>query len=284
LLIKRIMNKGRTLKSKCGLLLFCAMMFQSSLLSTQVANFEPPELQQIDVIEKLGEIIPLNFQFTNSDSAQITLQEIFDNNKPVIIVLAYYNCPMLCSLVLNGLTESAKAIDLMLGEDYMILTISIEPTETPDLAAAKKESYIKELSRPGSEAGWLFFVADSADSRGLADALGFQYYWDEKQAQWAHPAVLHVMTPEGTISRYLYGLSFKPNDLRLSLLEASRGKIGSTIDRILLYCYHYDPDSKGYVVFAGNVMRLGGLLTVLLLGSFLGILVVRYRVIISSKS
>ena len=278
------MNKGRTLKSKCGLLLFCAMMFQSSLLSTQVANFEPPELQQIDVIEKLGEIIPLNFQFTNSDSAQITLQEIFDNNKPVIIVLAYYNCPMLCSLVLNGLTESAKAIDLMLGEDYMILTISIEPTDTPDLAAAKKESYIKELSRPGSEAGWLFFVADSADSRGLADALGFQYYWDEKQAQWAHPAVLHVMTPEGTISRYLYGLSFKPNDLRLSLLEASRGKIGSTIDRILLYCYHYDPDSKGYVVFAGNVMRLGGLLTVLLLGSFLGILVVRYRVIISSKS
>lgn len=282
MLIKNIKNKGRTCSS-CGLFAFWLVMFLANQIFAQVADYQPEELQKIDVIEKPGEAIPLDLKFTGSDSVQFALAELFNQGKPVIIVMAYYNCPMLCSLVLNGLTESAKAINLLPGEDYTILTVSIEPKETPDLAAAKKANYDKALNK-GTKDGWIFAVADSSQSSGLAEALGFKYYWDKKEQQWAHPAVLHVMTPEGAISRYLYGLSFKPNDLRLSLLEASRGKIGTTIDRILLYCYHYDPDSKGYVVFAGNVMRLGGMLTVLILGVFLGILWVRYRVIGSSKS
>ena len=191
---------------------------------------------------------------------------------------------MLCSLVLNGLSDAAKGLDLKPGKDYTILTLSIEPTETVELAAAKKENYLKALGIPGAADGWRFCVTDSVNSRRLANALGFKYYWDEQNGQWAHPAVLHVLTNKGVISRYLYGLEYKPNALKLSLLEASRGNIGTTIDRIVLYCFHYDPDSKGYVVLAGNVMRLGGLATVLLLGAFLGILWARNKVISSSKN
>ena len=284
MIITRKIKRGRNRLVRCGLLLFALFLLAVEIAPAQVANFTPNELKKIDVVEKLGETIPLNVKMTDSQGRQIQLGDIFSSEKPVIIILAYYNCPMLCSLVLNGLTESAKAIDLLPGKDYHILTLSIEPKETPELAAAKKENYIKALGIPEAEAAWYFCVADSAAGTRLANSLGFKYYWDEVEQQWAHPAVLHVMTSDGVISRYLYGLSFKPHDLKLSLLEASRGNIGTTIDRIILYCFHYDPDSKGYVVFAGNVMRLGGVLTIIILGAFLGILGMRYRVIGSSKS
>jgi protein SCO1/2 len=256
------------------------MILLSSIpANAQVANFTPQELEKIDVIEHLGETIPLDITFTNDKGETFQLGDYFYQGKPVIIVLAYYNCPMLCSLVLNGLSAAAKQIDFKPPQDYTILTISIDPTETFELAAAKKKNYIEALGIEGADAGWHFCVGDSASSRTLADALGFQYYWDDKQEQWAHPAVLHFLSPDGMITRYLYGLSYKQQDLRLSLLEASQGRIGTTIDKIILYCFHYDPDSKGYVVFAGNVMRIGGLITVLLLAIFLGILFIRYRVI-----
>ena len=170
------------------------------------------------------------------------------------------------------MTEAAKQVSLKPGKDYTILTISIDPTETYELAAAKKKNYSAQLGIPDRPDAWTFFVGEESRSKALADSLGFMYYYDEKIQEYAHPAVLHVLTEDGKISRYLYGIEFKPNDLKISLLEAAKGKIGNSFDKILLYCFHYDPDSKGYVVFAGNVMKLGGLLTIVVLGLFLGIL------------
>ncbi len=273
-------KRNRNLLYYCGSFFLPALiLLQSSLLFSQVADFQPGELEKIDVVENLGDTIPLDLEFTNDKGRTFQLADYFNQDKPVIIVLAYYNCPMLCSLVLNGLTTAAQDIDFKPGKDYTILTISIAPDETVELAAAKKKNYIEALGIPGADAGWHFCVGDSSQSRALANALGFKYYWDEKQQQWAHPAVLHFLSPKGKITRYLYGLQYKPQDVRLGLLEASQGKIGTTIDRIVLYCFHYNPDSKGYAVVATNVMKIGGLITVVLLGIFLGILWMRNRVI-----
>lgn len=280
-LLSKFQNfRNRNPHTNCGFFFLAGLVFILSMNSiAQVANFQPDELSKIDVVEHLGETIPLDLTFTNDQGEEFQLGDYFSQGKPVIIVLAYYNCPMLCSLVLNGLSDAAKQIDFVPGKDYTILTISIAPTETVELAAAKKINYIEALGIDGADAGWHFCVGDSTQSRALANALGFKYYWDAEQEQWAHPAVLHFLSPNGMITRYLYGLSYQSQDLRLSLLEASQGKIGSTLDKIVLYCFHYDPDAKGYVVFAGNVMKVGGILTVIILAIFLGILFIRYRVI-----
>lgn len=263
----------------CGFFFWIGLVFfHIATAFSQVADFAPDELKKIDVVEKLGETIPLDLTFTKDNGEEFTLDWFFHQNKPVVIVLAYYNCPMLCSLVLNGLTEAARGIDYKPGEDYTILTISIAPDETAELAAAKKKNYIQALGIPAADAGWFFCVGDSSQSCALADALGFKYFWDEERKEWAHPAVLHFLSKEGKITRYLYGLQYKPQDFRLGLLEASQGKIGTTIDRIVLYCFHYDANSEGYVVLASNVMKLGGLVTVIILSIFLGILWLRHRV------
>lgn len=246
------------------------ILLYAAAANAQVANYNPQELRKIDIVEHLGRKIPLDLTFTNDKGETLPLSEYFNKGKPVIIVLAYYDCPMLCTLVLNGLADAAKAIPFLPGKDYTILTISIDPTETAKLAASKKKNYIENIGKPGIDDGWMFFVGKESQSKKLADALGFKYYYIPEKKQYAHPAVLHVLTQDGRISRYLYGIQYKPNDLRLSLLEASRGKIGNTIDRLLLYCYHYDPDAKGYSLFAGNVMRIGGLATVGILVIFLG--------------
>ena len=278
------LSPNRMCPLTCGFFLLALIAWCiPSVGISQVADFRPEELQKIDVEEKLGQTIPMDLVFTKDDGEQFQLGEFFNQDKPVIIMLAYYNCPMLCSLILNGMTDVAQQVDFKPGEDYTILTISIEPTETVELAAAKKKNYIEALGIPGAEAGWHFCVGDSSQSRALADAVGFKYYWDDEQGQWAHPAVLNIFTEAGVISRYLYGLQYKPQDLRLALLEASRGKIGNSIDRVILYCFHYDPDAEGYVVFANNVMKLGGLATVIILVIFLGILWTRYKVINPSK-
>ena len=277
-------STNRNRSGTCGFFLSVLLVF--SMLAPgfgQVAEFQPQQLEKIDVDEHLGEFVPMDLVFTKDNGEQFQLGEFFNRGKPVIIVLAYYNCPMLCSLILNGMTEVARELDFIPGEDYTILTISIEPKETAELAAAKKKSYIEALGIPGAESGWFFCVGDSSQSKALADALGFKYYWDEEQDLWAHPAVLNILTEKGKISRYLYGLEYKPQNLRLALLEASEGKIGNSIDRIILYCYHYDPNSDGYVVFAQNVMKLGGVATVIILMIFLGILWTRYKVIHPGK-
>ncbi len=237
----------------------------------------PEELKGIDVEEHLGKSVPLDLVFTNDRGEKVELSRYFAQGKPVILVLAYYECPMLCTLVLNGVASALKELDWTAGQEFNILTVSIDPSETHELAAAKKKNLLAVVDKSGTEAGWTFFVGEQPQITALTEAVGFKYFYDEKQKQFAHPAVVTILTGTGEISRYLYGVDFKKQDMRLSLLEASRGEIGSTIDKIILYCFHYDPDAKGYVLFASNVMKLGGLVTVSALALFLAMLWARER-------
>jgi len=256
------------------LLKLCVIALMSLAVSAhgQVVSDNIPELKRIDIIEHSGESIPLNLHFTDENGNMRKLSEFFNRQKPVILTLAYYNCPMLCTFVLNGMVDGLKNLDWKLGEEYQLITVSIDPTESSNLSAAKKKNYFSSLNKKGSEEGWKFFTGKQDQIKSLADAVGFKYYYDEEKKQYAHAAALFVLTEEGKISRYLYGVNFKPNDLKLSLLEASQGKIGNTIDHLLLYCFQYDPNAKGYVLFAGNVMRLGGILTMIILGAVLFLL------------
>lgn len=235
----------------------------------QVVLDELPARKGVDVTEKPGQFIPLDVMFTNDKGDTIPLGNYFNKGKPVILVLAYYNCPMLCTLVLNGLSDAVRPLDWLPGKEFQIVTISIDPRETVELASAKKYRYIESLGKPGVDDGWIFCVGGETQSRRLADALGFGYYYDKQSDQYAHPAVVFILTEEGKISRYLYGIEFNERDVRFSLLDASKGKIGNTMDRIILFCYHYDPDAKGYVLFATNIMRLGGVFTVFLVAAFI---------------
>ncbi|KAA3631314.1 MAG: SCO family protein [Calditrichaeota bacterium] len=248
-----------------------------SLVSAQVIKDEVEELKGVDVEEHLGDKIPMDLRFIDDSGNEVTIGSYFNQEQPVLLVLGYYKCPMLCNLVFNGLIEGVRSLDIKPGEDFQMVAVSINHREDFNLAAAKKANYLTAMDIPSAEKGWKFLVGDSTQSQALADAVGFQYRYDEEIGQYAHPAVIYLLTENGTISRYLYGVEFKTNDLKFSLLEASEGKIGNTIDRIILYCYHYDPDSKGYVVFAGNVMRLGGAITLIVLSVFVGLLFYRER-------
>lgn len=231
-----------------------------------------PDLKKIDVEEHLGTSIPLDLHFMNDNGDSVTIGDYFNQGKPVLLSLAYYECPMLCTFVLNGLTKTASKMDFTPGNEYQMVTVSIDPEETVKLASAKKHTHTNALNKKNAANGWSFLVGDKNSSQSLADALGFKYYYDEERDEYAHPAVVFVLTDEAVISRYLYGVDYDDNDLRLALVEASEGKIGNTIDKFLLYCFYYNPDEKGYVLFAGNVMKLGGVITILFLGMTLAVL------------
>ncbi len=236
----------------------------------QVADLKPQALQRIDVEEHLGGFISLYAAFTDDAGDSVVLARYFNRNHPVILVLAYYTCPMLCNLVMNGLADALKPLDLTAGKDYSIVTVSIDTTETAELAAAKKANYRKYLADDTIADNWHFLVGRGADIEILAKSVGFRYFYDEKQKQYAHAAVLTILSPQGEISRYLYGIEYKTQDLKFALLEAADGKVGSATDRLLLYCYHYDPQAGGYVLFAAKLMRLGGIVTVGALALTLG--------------
>ena len=254
-----------------ALAILVTVVIPSAMAFAQATLDSVPELRKIDVVEHLGDTIPLDLHFTNDQGQAVTLRQYFGHGEPVLMNLAYNNCPMLCSVVLDGVANGVHDLDLRPGKDYQILTVSIDPNETVKTAFGRQHRYSEAVGEMGKPDGWTFLVGDSTQSRALANALGFIYYYDEDLKQYAHPAVTFLLTEDGVISRYLYGLEYKERDLRLGLLEASEGKIGTTIDRIVLYCFHYDPDAKGYVAFAGNIMRLGGAITLVLLGTFLGI-------------
>jgi protein SCO1/2 len=247
----------------------------SNPVSGQALNKDDPALKGIDVEEHLGDTIPFDVQLVNDRGDSVTLGQYFGDHKPAVLVMAYYTCPMLCNLVLNGVSDAIGSMPLEPGKDYRVLTVSIDPRDSVALAAAKKKNYVADLDRKGADTGWTYFVAAADQSKRLADAIGFKYYYVKDKNQYAHPAVITVVSPAGVVSRYLYGIQFNPRDLRLALVEASEGKIGTTVDRILLYCYHYDPDAGGYTLLAFNVMKLGGVLTLVLLGLFLGIFWIR---------
>jgi len=223
----------------------------------------PRELEDVGVEEKLGTEIDLDLTFIAENGHPVALREYFASGRPVILNLAYYSCPMLCTLVLNGQTATLREIPWTPGEEYEIVTISIDPRETFALAGEKKQIYLSNYERPAP--GWHFLVDHDGNAKKLAEQVGFHYRYDEDRDQFAHAAAIMVLTGEGRVSRYLYGIRFPTRDMRLALTEASNGEIGSTFDRVLLFCYHYDPDSKSYALFATNFMRAGGVLVMLVL-------------------
>ncbi len=229
----------------------------------------PKELEGIGVTEHLEAHIPLQLEFVNEDGRPVRLGKYFTGKRPVILTLNYYLCPMLCTLQLNGLVEAMRSLDWVPGREFEIVTVSFDPTETPRLARLKKRNYITEYGRPGAAAGWHFLTGSQESIDALTGTVGFRYVWNDEAKQWMHVAALVICAPDGRLSRYLYGVMYEPQTLRLGLLEASQGKIGSTIDRILMYCYHYDASKGRYAPAAMNIMRTGGVLTVILLGILL---------------
>lgn len=224
----------------------------------------PGELAGVSVNEKLGEQINLDLQFVAEDGYQKPLRTYFQSGRPVILNLVYYTCPMLCNLVLNAQTEAIRKIAWTPGKEYEIVTISIDPTENYGIARNKKAAYLTSFEREAP--GWHFLSDYNGNVARLAQQVGFGYRLDERTGQYAHPAAIFVLTPEGKISRYLYGVNFKPIDIRLALAEASQGKVGMTVEKFLLYCFHYDPAARSYTLFARNFMRGGGVVVLLLLG------------------
>lgn len=241
----------------------------------------PAELQGVGIDEKLGAQVDLNLTFRNEKGETVPLRSVVTGKKPVMLFLAYYGCPGLCNLFLNGATSALKQFEWNAGKEFEIVTVSIDPTENSELATAKKASHIEELGRADAAAGWHFWVNDvarpapkggvieSTNARKLAEQVGFNYRYDQEQGQYAHVSAIIVLTPEGKISRYLYGIEFRQKDLRLALVEASQQKIGTIMDRFMLFCYNYDPKTRKYSLYATNLMRAGGGLTVLILGGVL---------------
>jgi protein SCO1/2 len=221
----------------------------------------PPALVGVGIDQRLNEQLPMDATFRDEAGRTVQLNEYFNGKRPVILSLVFYECPMLCNQVLNGMTAMMKVMSLKIGEDYDVLTVSFDARETPELARRKKEGYVRGLNRPGAEAGWHFLTGDEANIKRLTEAVGFRYSYDAKTDQFAHASGIMVITPQGKLSHYFYGVEYMPRDVRLGLVEASAGRIGSPVDQLLLYCYHYDP-STGKYAWVINVYRGAGVLTV----------------------
>ncbi len=245
--------------------------------SAQLADQTVHELEGVEVIEHPGAQVPLDLEFVDELGETVQLQDYFDGERPVILTLNYYSCPMLCTLQLNGLVDGLKQMEWTPGQEFEMVTVSINPTETPRLAKLKQQSYIEHYERPSAAAGWHFLTGKKANIDALAEPLGFGYRYDEASNQYAHAAVTYVVTPDGRISRYLYGVLYDPQTIRLSLVEAADGEIGSSMDQFLLTCFHYDPEAGRYSLQAMNVARIGGVLMVLVLGFTIGGYFVRER-------
>lgn len=231
----------------------------------QSAGVRPELLKQVGIEQKLNQLIPLNLTFRDENGAPVQLAQFF-GQKPVILTLVYYNCPMLCTQVLNGVESGLKELQTDIGKQFEVVTVSIDPTESHVLAKVKQEMYVGMYGRPGAAQGWHFLTGDEPQIKQLADAVGFRYAYDPDTKQFAHASAIMLLTPEGKISRYFYGIQYPSRDLRLGLVEASEGKIGTPVDQVLLFCYHYDPATGKYGLLISHVIQAGGALTVLVLG------------------
>ncbi len=257
-----------------------ASLLMTSAALAQITNApdtrraKPPGLEHVGIDQLLGEQVPLDLQFRDETGKTVKLADYFKSGKPVIVNLVYYQCPMLCGEVLQGMSAAVKVLKFTPGKEYEVVTVSIDPREGPDLAVAKKQSVMERLGRPGAEKGWHFLVGDQPNIDALAKSIGWHYQYDPKINQFAHAAGIVLVTPEGKIAQYYYGVEYSARDLRLGIIEASQNKVGSLADQVLLYCYHYDPRTGKYGAVVTNIVRLGGLVTVFLLGGFL---IVMYR-------
>ncbi len=243
----------------------------------QPAGVQPADLKKVSFDQKLNAQLPLDLPFKDEDGRDVKLGNYFNHHKPVVLALVYYDCPMLCTLSLNGLAGAMKGMSLNPGLDYDLVTVSFNPRETPTLAAAKKQTYIRRYGHPEAAVAWHFLTGQDPAIKALTDAVGFHYVYDPATGNYAHATGIMIATADGRISKYLYGIDYAPRDLRLALVSASSGRIGNPVDRVLLYCYHYDPKSGKYGLVVLNVIRLGGVVTMALLGSFVIVMASRER-------
>jgi protein SCO1 len=250
--------------------MFGAQGFNPPAPANTANGARPPILREVGFDQNLNAQLPLDTQFYDESGKQVRLKQYFTSGKPIVLALVYYQCPMLCSEVLAGLTTSLTALRFDAGKDFQVLAVSFDPKDTPESAAAKKKLYLQRYRRPGTDDGWHFLTGDPPSIRMLTDAVGFHYTWDEKNKQFAHVAGIVVLTPDGKVSRYFYGIEYAPRDLKFGLIDASSNKIGSLVDQALLFCYHYDPTVGKYTPLVIRMVRAGGLLTLLVLGSFIG--------------
>ncbi len=227
-----------------------------------LANETPAELKEVGVDDKRGNQVPLDARFTDEDGKSVALGDVLVKGKPTLLTLNYYECPMLCTLILNGVADGVRGLGFQPGHDFEIVTISINPHDTPALAHDKKANYLKSIEKPIDPKGWHFLVGDEANIKRVADAVGFRFAYDASAKQFSHGSAIFALTPAGIVSRNLYGIEFPPRDLRLALLEAGEGKLGTAMDKLVLYCFHYDPQGRKYSLYAMNVMRLAGGITV----------------------
>ena len=236
----------------------------------------PDILAKVGVDQKLNSQVPLDLVFRDESGRQIRLGDYF-GKKPVVLTLVYFECPMLCTQVLNGAVAAMKMLTFTIGDEYDVVTVSFNPKETPALAQTKKTTYVAKYGRPPATTGWHFLTGDQPAIAALADAVGFRYTFDPTTQQYVHASAIMVLTPQGRVSKYFYGIDYPPNDLRLGLIEASNGKIGTAVDQLLLYCYHYDPHTGKYSMMVLNVLRLAGVATVALIGGFIAVMWSRDR-------
>ncbi len=228
----------------------------------------PAELTGVTIEQRLDAQVPLDLVFRDELGREVSLRALIDG-KPTILNFVYYDCPMLCTLVVNGLVSSLRAVSFDAGSEFRVLTLSIDPREGPALASAKKANVLEEYGRAGSDGGWRFLTGDEASIRRLSDTVGFSYRWDPVSKTFAHASGIMVLTPAGRVSRYFFGVEYAPRDVKLALLEASQSKIGSLADRLMLFCYRYDPATSKYGLAALRLVRTGGVLTVVALAAFI---------------
>ena len=228
----------------------------------------PPALQGVGIDQKLDEQVPLDLVFRDEYGRSAPLSTYFSSNKPVLLALVYYECPMLCTLILNGVESSLKAVSFDPGKDFEVVAVSFDPKDTPELALRKKQNYLHRYNREGTSNGWHFLTGDEANIQALTRAVGFRYKYDPATRQFAHASAIMILTPSGRLSRYFYGVEYAPRDVRLGLVEASKNKIGNPVDQVLLYCYHYDPATGKYGAVVMNIVRFLGVAFVLIGGSF----------------
>ena len=237
----------------------------------QVLEETPAELEGVGITEHLDTQLPLDLTFKDETGRTMRLGDAFRAGHPVIVNLVYFNCPMLCNVLMDGFVEGLRGVDWIAGKEFDIVTVSIDPKDTPASALVKRDAMVKSLGRPEAARGWHFLTGDEATIHRLADAIGFQYRYSEEKKEYMHAAAIYIATPEGKLSRYLYGVQFDPSTLRLSLVEASDGKIGSTVDQILLFCFAYDHTAGRYGPVAFRIMQVGAGLCVIVLAACLGV-------------
>ncbi len=235
------------------------------------ANTRPPRLQNVGIEQHLDAQVPPDLIFRDDTGKTVKLGDYF-GRKPLILNLVYYNCTMLCGEALAGLASAMRLVKFDVGNEFDVVTVSFDPRETPDMAAAKKADYVKRYGRANAASGWHFLTGPPDSINALTKTVGFQYQYDEKSNQYAHATAIMVLTPQGRISRYFYGVDFPPKDLRMGLVEASQGKIGNAVDAVLLYCYHYDPETGKYGAMVANILRLAAAATILLIGGLIFVL------------